>query len=154
MRYLRQCPEAGRFVLMMQREVAGRLSAAPGSRDYGALSVMVQFYANVQNLFDVSPACFYPKPDVVSTVALLVRRAPAVLPRGRSVVFPRRPGVFCHAAQNAFKQSIRHGRFGKTGRKSRARPVPAQSQRAGETLETQAFIALSNAVAQVLKAGG
>ncbi len=66
--------EAGRLeraVLMMQREVADRVSARPGVRDYGMLSATTGMYAEVQNLFTLSPASFTPPPDVHSTVLRL-----------------------------------------------------------------------------------
>ena len=60
-----------RAVLMMQREVADRVSAAPGVRDFGMLSATTQLYADVQNLFTLPPSAFYPPPDVYSTVLRL-----------------------------------------------------------------------------------
>src|SRR6201993_225961 len=57
-----------RAVLMVQREVADRIVAAPGSRDYGLLSVTVQMYGPVEPVFTLHPAAFSPPPDVYSTV--------------------------------------------------------------------------------------
>jgi 16S rRNA (adenine1518-N6/adenine1519-N6)-dimethyltransferase len=57
-----------RAVLMVQREVADRVTAAPGSRDYGLLSVTVQLYGPATNLFTLPPSAFSPPPDVHSTV--------------------------------------------------------------------------------------
>jgi 16S rRNA (adenine1518-N6/adenine1519-N6)-dimethyltransferase len=57
-----------RCVLMVQREVADRITAQPGSRDYGLLSVTVQLYGPATNLFTLPPAAFSPPPDVHSTV--------------------------------------------------------------------------------------
>jgi 16S rRNA (adenine1518-N6/adenine1519-N6)-dimethyltransferase len=57
-----------RAVLMVQREVADRIVAAPGSRDYGVLSVTVQMFGPVQSLFTLPPGAFSPPPDVHSTV--------------------------------------------------------------------------------------
>ena len=57
-----------RAVLMVQREVADRLAAAPGSRDYGLLSVTVQCYGPVEPLFTLPPSAFSPPPQVHSTV--------------------------------------------------------------------------------------
>ncbi len=57
-----------RAVLMVQREVADRIIAAPGSRDYGLLSVSVQMYGPVERLFTLPPGAFSPPPDVHSTV--------------------------------------------------------------------------------------
>jgi 16S rRNA (adenine1518-N6/adenine1519-N6)-dimethyltransferase len=55
-------------VLMVQREVAARVVAAPGTRDYGSLSVMAQMHGPADPLFTLPPASFYPPPEVHSTV--------------------------------------------------------------------------------------
>ena len=57
-----------RAVLMVQREVADRIAAPPGSRDYGLLSVTVQMYGPAEKLFTLPPESFSPPPDVHSTV--------------------------------------------------------------------------------------
>jgi len=57
-----------RAVLMVQREVANRIVAKPGSRDYGLLSVTVQMYGPAESLFSLPPESFSPPPDVDSTV--------------------------------------------------------------------------------------
>lgn len=65
-----------RAVLMVQREVALRVCAAPGSKQYGALSIGVQAYARADKLFDVSPGSFWPAPKVTSSVIRLTFPAP------------------------------------------------------------------------------
>lgn len=57
-----------RAVLMVQREVADRVAADPGSRDYGLLSVTVQMYGLVETLFTLPPGAFSPPPEVHSSV--------------------------------------------------------------------------------------
>lgn len=58
-------------VLMMQKEVAARILAEPGSKDYGRLSLMVRFFAHPRHAFDVSTHCFTPRPGVSSSVMVL-----------------------------------------------------------------------------------
>jgi 16S rRNA (adenine1518-N6/adenine1519-N6)-dimethyltransferase len=60
-----------RAVLMMQREVADRVAAAPGGRDYGLLSATAQMNARVETLFTLPPEAFSPPPEVYSTVLRL-----------------------------------------------------------------------------------
>ena len=60
-----------RMVLMLQNEVVDRLVAKPGSSDYGVLSVMAQYAAEITKGFRVSAQCFRPRPDVSSAVVLL-----------------------------------------------------------------------------------
>ena len=70
--------EAGCFsaiTVMIQREVARRICAAPGSSDYGAFSVFCQYYAETELLFDVPPECFLPAPKVTSAVVRLIPRS-------------------------------------------------------------------------------
>nr|MDD6335660.1 16S rRNA (adenine(1518)-N(6)/adenine(1519)-N(6))-dimethyltransferase RsmA [bacterium] len=64
-------------VVLVQREVAQRMAAKPGSPDYGLLSVAAQRYAKVETLFRVPPGCFTPPPKVDSAVVRLVRRPDA-----------------------------------------------------------------------------
>jgi 16S rRNA (adenine1518-N6/adenine1519-N6)-dimethyltransferase len=60
-----------RAVLMMQREVADRVAAAPGVRDYGLLSATTQMYAKTASLFTLPPSAFSPPPEVFSSVVRL-----------------------------------------------------------------------------------
>ncbi len=71
LRILSLSPRLERAVIMVQREVADRLSAEPGSREYGLLSATAQLYARVDNLFTVPPDAFNPPPEVYSTVVRL-----------------------------------------------------------------------------------
>jgi 16S rRNA (adenine1518-N6/adenine1519-N6)-dimethyltransferase len=60
-----------RAVLMMQREVAERVAAAPGVRDYGLLSATAQMHAHIEELFTLPPSAFSPPPEVYSKVIRL-----------------------------------------------------------------------------------
>jgi 16S rRNA (adenine1518-N6/adenine1519-N6)-dimethyltransferase len=62
------CAVLDRAVLMVQREVADRVTAQPGSREYGLLSVTVQAHGPVEALFSLPPGAFSPPPEVHSTV--------------------------------------------------------------------------------------
>jgi len=74
----RQCIADMHF--MLQKEVVDRMGAGPGTKDYGRLSVMLQFYCNVEPLFDVRPGSFMPPPKVDSSVVRLIPHAQ--LPEG------------------------------------------------------------------------
>lgn len=75
-----QTPGLTRAVFMIQLEVADRIAASPGSRDYGALSVWVQSFMKVSKEFKVSPVSFSPPPKVDSGVVLLLPREKKNLP--------------------------------------------------------------------------
>lgn len=69
--------EAGCFesiTVMIQREVARRICSKPGTADYGAFGIFVQWYEEPELLFDVPPSCFVPQPKVTSSVIRLKRR--------------------------------------------------------------------------------
>ena len=67
------------LVVMVQKEVADRFLARPGTAAYGSLSVAVQYAMHVEKAFTLRPGAFYPRPKIDSTVVLLARRAsPAV----------------------------------------------------------------------------
>lgn len=68
LRLFDQASVLSRVVLMAQREVADRVAATPGNRDYGLLSTTAQLYASVEKLFTLPPDAFAPPPDVYSTV--------------------------------------------------------------------------------------
>lgn len=73
------------MVFMVQREIADRLTAAPGGKNYGRLTVTVGRCFEVQHLFNVGPAAFFPAPKVESTV---VRFMPRTIPLGPKVSPP------------------------------------------------------------------
>lgn len=63
------------ITIMVQKEVADRIKTGPGSKDYGALSLAVQFYAKPEIVLNVPPECFMPRPNVGSAVIRLERHA-------------------------------------------------------------------------------
>lgn len=63
------------LTIMIQKEVAERINAVPGTKDYGALSLLVQYYCDTKIVRHVPPECFIPRPKVDSTVIRLTRLA-------------------------------------------------------------------------------
>jgi 16S rRNA (adenine1518-N6/adenine1519-N6)-dimethyltransferase len=76
-------PQMKCAVVMVQREVAQRLRAAPGGKDYGPLSVMVQAMCEVEAVSVLPPSCFWPQPQVDSSVVKLKRRPQPLTPDPR-----------------------------------------------------------------------
>lgn len=83
------------MLFMLQKEVAERLAAGPGTKAYGRLSVMVQWRSEVETLFDVGPGAFQPPPKVWSSVVRL---------RPRRAVAPASATSFGRVVQAAFAQ--------------------------------------------------
>jgi 16S rRNA (adenine1518-N6/adenine1519-N6)-dimethyltransferase len=82
-------------VFLIQKEVAQRLTAKPGTRDYGFLTVQTAIFASVRALFDVKPGAFRPPPKVDSSVVLLEPHVTPVVPD---------PAAFLEFASRAFRQ--------------------------------------------------
>jgi 16S rRNA (adenine1518-N6/adenine1519-N6)-dimethyltransferase len=96
-RFLELAPRLAGWAVMLQREVALRLVAKPGSRDYGSLSVLHQLVARVKLGLALHPQCFYPAPRVVSSFALLTPHAEAALRPGELETVERLArGAFAH----------------------------------------------------------
>ena len=94
-----------RAVLMIQREVADRVAAQPGSRDYGLLSVTAQLYARVEKLFTLPPGAFAPPPQVHSSVLRLTMESRVAEPGLTSS--PDQPdpaAAFLRFVRNCFAQ--------------------------------------------------
>jgi 16S rRNA (adenine1518-N6/adenine1519-N6)-dimethyltransferase len=101
----------GRAVVMMQREVADRLSAAPGVREYGLLSATAQMNAEVDSLFTLPPGAFSPPPDVFSTV-LRLHFAPRFVELGVDPVgFDRFLKVLFAQKRKTLHNNLRAGGF-------------------------------------------
>lgn len=77
-------PAMARAIVMVQKEVADRLTAGPGGKDYGPLGILVQATCRAERLFTLSPGNFWPAPSIDSAVVRLVRRdAPLAADLGR-----------------------------------------------------------------------
>jgi len=75
--------------LMLQREVVDRMLAAPGSKQYGRLTIMLAAWTRIERCFDVGPGAFRPPPRVFSSVVRVLPRATARFPVGDADAFRR-----------------------------------------------------------------
>ena len=140
-----------RLVVMVQKEVALRMVAKPGSKDYGALSVAVQYYTKPDIVLDVPPKSFLPAPAVTSSVIRCVLRdKPSV-----DVIDER---LFFRVVKAGFAQ--RRKTFANTMKttglsKDRIEELLAKAnidgQRRGETFTLQEFADVANAWAALIK---
>ena len=81
---------------MLQAEVADRLVAKPGGSDYGVLSVMAQYAADITKSFRVSAQCFRPRPEVASAVVLLRTNAENAQPQEEAAFRALVKAAFAH----------------------------------------------------------
>ena len=132
--------------VMLQKEVAERLTAAPGSKAYGVPSVLTQLYAVVTPVCTVGPRSFFPAPKVESQVVRLVFQDD---PR----VAVQDPSIFRRVVKAAFAQrrkTLRNALRAAGYREldTMSAQVGIDLQRRGETLSVEEFAALANALAE------
>lgn len=84
---LEQCPHMMSATLMMQKEVGARLLASPGGKEYGRLTIMTAYYADVEHLMDVSRNCYCPRPEVDSVVVRITPRRQPMAPLDNEAAF-------------------------------------------------------------------
>lgn len=72
LKILEETKRVSKMIVMMQKEVAKRICGTPSTKDYNALSVLMQYYTMSKILFDVSPNSFYPRPGVDSSVVEII----------------------------------------------------------------------------------
>ncbi len=109
-RTIEELPSVQRWTLMVQREIADRLSAEPRRREYAAPSVLVQLACETKMLRSVDPSVFRPRPRVGSAVIGLRRIGPAADPATRSLV----RAAFAHRRKTLVR-SLEHVRPGTMG---------------------------------------
>lgn len=101
------------FVVMMQREVADRISAKPNTKAYGSLSIAVQYYMTAKVAFIVPRTVFVPAPNVDSAILKMVRRPePAVAVKDENLFFKVSKASFTHRRKTLWNNLT--GYFGKT----------------------------------------
>lgn len=151
MKFLEENPGIDTMVFMIQKEVAERIVASPGGKDYGALSVAVQYYSKPERLFDVSPHCFVPKPEVDSTVIRMkVFKEPAVKLINKDMFFTTVKASFGQRRKtllNALSNSNKFGR-GKEEIRQILIDLGIDENARGETLTINQFAQISNRFAE------
>jgi 16S rRNA (adenine1518-N6/adenine1519-N6)-dimethyltransferase len=135
-----------RLVLMLQEEVVARMAAAPGCKDYGALSIAVQFYCEVRQAFRVPPTCFRPKPQVWSAVAVLTPLPkPRVSVADETFFFQVVRAGFAHR-RKALPNSLRDEGFEGVTTAAALERAGIDPRRRAETLRLGEFAALADAL--------
>jgi len=131
----------GDMLFMLQKEVVDRMAAAPGSKDYGRLSVMLQWQLRVEKLFDVRPGAFTPPPKVDSSVVRLV-------PHATAPIQVRDADAFAHVVRAAFAQRRKTLRNNLKGLMTAEtlESLGIDPQRRAETLTLVEFATVANAL--------
>ena len=142
------------ITVMVQKEVADRMQTGPGSKDYGALSLAVQYYAEPEIVANVPPNCFMPRPKVGSAVIRLRRhKEPPVQVKDENLMFR-----LIRASFNQRRKTMANGlknsqelNYTKDQIENAIESCSLPLNIRGETLTLEQFAALANAFAELEK---
>ncbi len=147
LRTIEELPSVARWTVMVQREIADRLRAAPGSRAYGSPSVLVQLACEVRLLRTVDPAVFRPRPRVESAILAMRRTGPGADPATRDLV----RAAFAHR-RKSLPRSLEHVRPGSLEiARSALDEIGLPEDARAEALAPEQFAALSEALSGRLR---
>lgn len=139
-----------RAIVMVQREVADRISAIPGTKSYGAYTVKLGLYATTKRRFEVSSECFFPPPRVDSTVIELVRTTPKLDCQDVSIQLIQAASLAADASFAQRRKTIRNSMTAYLAPKGLVRDdveeilahAHIDAGRRGETLSQEEFLRL------------
>ena len=142
------------ITVMIQREVARRICASPGTADYGAFGIFVQWYMETELLFDVPPSCFIPQPKVTSSVIRLRRREkPPVQVSDEELMFR-----LIRAAFNQRRKTLVNAVCSNMGNLTKEQVAEAlekcgfDTRIRGEVLDIGGFAKLTDEISRIIKA--
>lgn len=139
-----------RMIIMMQREVADRITAVPGTKAYGSLSIAIQYYMDAEVSMIVPKTVFMPQPNVESAVLRLSRKAqPPAEVIDEEFLFTVARGSFVQRRKtilNNLQASLPNGKEKKEAILEALAAANIDPVRRGETLTIKEFAALSNAL--------
>ncbi|MFO1441936.1 16S rRNA (adenine(1518)-N(6)/adenine(1519)-N(6))-dimethyltransferase RsmA [Bacillus sp. Bva_UNVM-123] len=142
-----QLPIRG-IVCMLQKEVADRISARPGTKDYGSLSIAIQYYTEAETVMIVPKTVFVPQPNVDSAVIRLTKRKePAVAVKDESFFFQVIKASFAQRRKtilNNLTNQLPNGKQKKDEILSALNEAVIDPSRRGETLSIAEFARLSD----------
>lgn len=139
------------ITIMVQKEVADRMQVGPGTKEYGALSLAVQYYAKPELMLTVPPSCFMPQPKVGSAVIRLVRHdRPPVSVKSEKLLFQVIRASFNQRRKTLVNGLVNFGAFA-LSKEELAQCVETLGLSAnirGEALTLEQFAALANIIAE------
>lgn len=152
MRLLEEKLNIDSIVVMVQKEVADRFAAAPGTKDYGSLSVAVQYYAEPNMVVKVPQSVFIPQPNVESAVVKLeMRKTPAVHVKDEDLFFDLVQAAFAQRRKTILNNLQRRFFPGSGGKEACRRFLDScgiAPERRGETLTLEEFARLANRLSE------
>ncbi len=152
---LRKLLESGlfeRITVMIQKEVAMRICARPGSAEYGAFTLFAGYYAVPSIRFDVPPDCFYPRPKVTSSVITLDKKGPPAELRDPELLFSITRAAFSQRRKTLTNglSPLFAGKLSKQELQELITRCGFDERVRGETLSLDDYVVLSNAFSELL----
>ncbi len=142
-----------RAVLMFQKEVVQRLKAVPGTKEYGRLSVMLQYCADLKSIATVAPHLFYPRPKVASEVIEIRFKETIDDPVYDEAVFSQIVKAAFGKRRKTLKNALKSGELPMSEQMVEAVLLAAgiDPSRRAETLDVSEFVSLEHAYGDLLK---
>ena len=141
------------ITVMVQKEVAERMAAGPGGKDYGVLSLSAAYYAECELVREVGPECFRPQPKVDSAVVRLdILREPPVSVRSKDMLFKTIKAGFGQR-RKTLANALEGGGLPRDSISTALRAAEIDPKRRAETLSLEEFARLSDALIKA-EAGG
>lgn len=139
------------LTIMIQKEVAERMNAEPGNKDYGALSLLVQYYCNTSIVRRVPPQCFIPRPKVDSIVIRLDRlEEPKVKVKNEKLFFDIIRNSF-NMRRKTLWNGVKNIGLDKESLELAFEEANVDPKRRGETLSIQEFAVLSDKISDKMQ---
>lgn len=141
------------IVVMLQKEVADRISAKPGTKEYGSLSIAIQYYSKAEVVMSVPKTVFVPQPNVDSAVIrLTLREKPAAFVQNEAFFFTIVRASFAQRRKtilNNLTNNLEEGKSRKERIEKALHEAEIDPRRRGETLSIDEFARLSNVLYKV-----
>ncbi len=138
------------MVVMLQKEVGDRISAKPGTKSYGSLSIAIQYYTHAETVMNVPKTVFMPQPNVASSVIRLTRREkPLVQVKDEVFFFKVTKASFTHRRKtilNNLVSGLERGKEKKVEILQALEQAGIAPERRGESLSIEEFAKLSDAL--------
>lgn len=137
------------ITVMIQKEVAERLIAKPSTKEYGALTLLANYYSNVEKVVKVPPSCFIPNPKVESMVVKMTLKEPEVDLLDEKLFFSVIRDSF-NMRRKTLLNSLKPIGLKSDKLKEALNKAGIDEKRRGETLSIQEFATLSNIIKEML----
>jgi 16S rRNA (adenine1518-N6/adenine1519-N6)-dimethyltransferase len=135
------------FTLMLQKEVAERMVAPPGGKEYGPLSIFIQMFSDVSVRFFIKPSAFFPPPKVESAVVYMVWKEKPIIERQNEEWFKKVVKACFGYRRKTLMNALKHSSLSTPKEvEAKTEEIGIDPRRRPETLTIQEFVSLADAL--------